>query len=281
VNRVPVDLPEEDAGDWIRAMMLYTVNFIHLMGHSYIEIVRDIIMQPSVPKDDVLYEVVRLFGKDTNDINFLADSVVHADLDGTLNIIFNLQQTWTTMKDIIMPKMLSSYLTIYQCDDTNLAHKHVEQYAFQMASTVLNASPYIQTYGETYILERLRSGITKYASADLETAYAWTLVDYLAWYIYHSVYHILFHLPIPAITPYFFDGSVVKHPFAIAAYVPGHNCPLESIDFCLTTTETTCAKQLNALTYQLCTRIAETKESVVPDLQFLYDTQFWTWSAAS
>jgi hypothetical protein len=89
VNRVPVDLPEEDAGDWIRAMMLYTVNFIHLMGHSYIEIVRDIIMQPSVPKDDVLYEVVRLFGKDTNDINFLADSVVHADLDGTLNILFN------------------------------------------------------------------------------------------------------------------------------------------------------------------------------------------------
>jgi hypothetical protein len=48
---------------------------------------------------------------------------------------------------------------------------------------------------------------------------------------------------------------------------------LESIDFCLTTTETTCAKQLNALTYQLCTRIAETKESVVPDLQFLYDTR--------
>jgi hypothetical protein len=127
---------------------------------------------------------------------------------------------------------------------------------------------------------KLRKCFAEYATDEPEKVQAWMLEDYLAWYIYHSVYHSTFHVPIPALAGYL-TTNIVDHMGAMAAFIPGHNSPLDTLDFLLTVTDSVCARRLNTLTRQLKGALTITRDATTPELQFLYDSQFCTYSSAS
>jgi hypothetical protein len=151
-----------------------------------------------------------------------------------------------------------------------------------MAQAVLAASPYIRSRGCTILEIQLRKCFAEYATDELEKVQAWTLEDYLAWYIYHNMFHCAFHMPIPAISDYLTTTApTFQHVTAFQAFVPGSNSPLDALDFLLTTTDSVYARRLNTLTRQLKRALTTLKNVAIPELQFLYDSQFCTYSGAS
>ena len=239
---------------------MYIFNYQHLAVHMYVDILLHAMIdcRTMLSKDSIFEAIfIDLFGKNTDDINFIADSIIHNDKHG-LHHEFGYKNTWKIQSKLFL-KDLPQKMNQLEQRLVHPLYRAFREFATNVTNYVLKVSP---------VPHEFRSKIehSTFEGTSRRMPFAKIMVLYIFLNLSHSTYHTV----IPVLTETTANNDSTRTLF------PAHNMALEFDMFAHLHDA-----KLRRMHTTLVSKVRSLHRRSPPEEKFMYNLDFYGWNTAA
>lgn len=254
--------------EFMKKIVIYVENYIHLSFHAYSDIFFHAVLESNLSDSCDAKKLVLKFGQCMDDINFGADSIAHANDNGLVTSLFGITNSWTTMKYEFLPNLF--YYLEYYNDSHLKIFNTIHNLSKKITDNVYNESKFRQSN----LLQIIKDKFIRYNIKFDENKLI--LKSLLQTYFYTQILHSHFHNQIHSVSSAIledktFTYSSIQQPFNIL--------PVK-INI-LTETLPHKQKIFDDIYNDFIQELTNIRNSVDPEIQFLYDVDNMSWNTSS
>ena len=261
-NKLITKLSQTTAKKYIRYITIHTLINVHTFIHIYVDVVlHTVLNSSSISKDDIVYRIVTFFGKDVDDINFIATSLSFQDTSGIFGLIRPVESTFWYIKNV-------NLFTLY--DQSNDDFYDIISRFAKLFIDVFVKNEYKYSTLLSEIKERLRYYQITYD--DEASTFKYLMYKYVVFNMFHSMSHV----SINSLVPYALNNTGF---FSSAAFTPPINNCLNFNYLSLYFPERT--SEMNQLYETLINDINHLQLKSPLEVKYFYDLENLGWGTSS